>query len=172
MNTKNEMTTSEDTSALPVSYMDANASLAVTLARAEIDQQIATARALPRSIERAIKNIVTLSTLDEETAAECIYALPRGGKTIRGPSIRFAEIVASQWGNARVGSRVAPPARLRRGRNYGGGILAKRHPAFRKIAGDCDLIRTWTRGAEPIAGRGVKRPNRRGCGVAKLGSCV
>ena len=81
-------------------------SLAVSLARAEIDQQITTSRALPRSIQRAISNITTLATIDEETAAECIYALPRGGKTIRGPSIRFAEILASQWGNCRIGARV------------------------------------------------------------------
>lgn len=80
--------------------------LAISLARAEIDQQITTARAYPRSIERAVRNITTLATLDEETAQECIFALPRGGKPIVGPSIRFAEIIASQWGNCRVATRV------------------------------------------------------------------
>lgn len=81
-------------------------SLAVQLSRAEIDQQVATARAFPRSIERAVANIMTLATLDEATSAECIYALVRDGKTLRGPSVRFAEIVVSQWGNCRSGSRV------------------------------------------------------------------
>lgn len=95
----------ETNSSLPVGY-EVSGSLAVSLARAEIDQQIATSRALPRSVQRAISNITTLATLDEETAEECIYAVPRGGKTIRGPSIRFAEIMASQWGNCRVGARV------------------------------------------------------------------
>lgn len=85
---------------------DTHGSLAVALARAEIDQQITTARAMPRSIKRAVDNILTLSTLDEESAEECIYALPRGGKPIKGPSIRLAEITASQWGNCRVGARV------------------------------------------------------------------
>ena len=33
------------------------------------------------------------------------YALPRDGKTIEGPSARFAEIVASAWGNCRAGAR-------------------------------------------------------------------
>lgn len=80
-------------------------SMAVALSKAEIDQQISTARSYPRSIERAVKNILTLATLDEETAESCIYALPRGGKPIKGPSARFAEIVASQWGNCRVGAR-------------------------------------------------------------------
>lgn len=83
----------------------ADESMAVALSRAEIDQQISTARAYPRSIERAVKNILTLATLDEETAESCIYALPRGGKPIKGPSARFAEIVASQWGNCRIGGR-------------------------------------------------------------------
>lgn len=81
-------------------------SLAVSLAKADIDQQIATARAYPRSIDRAVKNIITLATLDEETAQECIFALPRGDKSIVGPSIRLAEIILSQWGNNRVATRV------------------------------------------------------------------
>jgi len=50
-------------------------SLAVSLARAEVDQQITTARAFPRSIARAVGNITTLATLDEKSAEECIYAM-------------------------------------------------------------------------------------------------
>lgn len=87
-------------------------SLAVALSRAEIDQQITTARALPRSIEKAVKGILTLATLDRESAMECVYALPRGGKPIKGPSIRLAEIIASQWGNCRVGARVVHVDRI------------------------------------------------------------
>lgn len=116
MNTQQIVTTSEnaDDYSLPAEYRAGNSSLAVSLARAEVDQQVATARALPRSIQRAVNNITTLATLDEETAAECIYAVPRGGKTIRGPSIRFAEILASQWGNCRVGSRVVHVDKIER----------------------------------------------------------
>ncbi|WP_276200615.1 hypothetical protein [Chelatococcus sp. XZ-Ab1] len=92
---------------LPVGYEGGGMqSLAVALSRAEVDTQIATARAMPRSIQRAVQNILTLATLDEETAEECIYALPRGGKPIKGPSVRLAEIIAGQWGNCRVGARV------------------------------------------------------------------
>lgn len=76
------------------------------IVRAEIDTQIATARAYPRSVDRAIKNILSLTTMDEETAEEAIYALPRGGKPIRGPSVRLAETVAQSWGNCRVDARV------------------------------------------------------------------
>lgn len=99
-------------SGLPTGYEGGNQSLAVSLARAEVDQQIATARAMPRSIDKAVKNIMTLSTLDEESAAECVYALPRGGKPIKGPSVRLAEIIASQWGNCRVGARVVHVDRI------------------------------------------------------------
>jgi len=81
-------------------------SLAIALSRAEIDQQITTARAYPRSIKKAVRHIIELATLDEQTAEECVYALPRGGKPIKGPSARLAEIVVSQWGNCRVSARV------------------------------------------------------------------
>jgi hypothetical protein len=97
----------ETSSGLPVGYEGPGVgSLAVSLARAEIDQQILTARAMPRSISRSVGNIMTLATLDEASAEECIYALPRAGKAIKGPSIRLAEIIASQYGNCRVGARV------------------------------------------------------------------
>lgn len=91
---------------MPIALAQADQSLAVAMSRVEIDHQITTARAYPRSIDRAIKNIATLTTLDEETAASCIYALPRGNKPVQGPSIRLAEVVAGQWGNCRVGTRV------------------------------------------------------------------
>lgn len=81
-------------------------SLAIGLARAEIDQQVATAKRYPRSIARAQRAIFELVTIDEESAKECNYALPRGGKPITGPSIRLAEIIASEYGNNRTGARV------------------------------------------------------------------
>ena len=81
--------------------------LSQALVQIETDQQTTTARQFPRSISKIVGNIMTLATLDEETAEECIYALPRDGKPIKGPSIRFAEIVFSQWGNCRVSTRIA-----------------------------------------------------------------
>ena len=91
---------------LPSGFLQGADLLAVALARAEVDQQVTTARAYPRSVTKALNNITQLATLDEETAAECMYALPRAGKNITGPSIRLAEIIASQWGNARCGTRI------------------------------------------------------------------
>jgi hypothetical protein len=83
--------------------VDAATSLAV--AKGEIDQQIATAKRYPRSIKQFVDAATELATLDEETAEECIYALPRDGKTVEGPSARFAEIIAYAWGNCRAGAR-------------------------------------------------------------------
>lgn len=70
--------------------------------RASIDIQIATAKRYPRSVDKAIKEALTLATLDEETAGSMFYALPRSGKTIEGPSARLAEIMAYSWGNLRA----------------------------------------------------------------------
>lgn len=76
------------------------------LARAELDQQVATAKAYPRSIAKFKAEALAMATLDQETAASCFYSLPRGGKAIEGPSIRLAEIVGSAWGNLNYGARV------------------------------------------------------------------
>ncbi|HMF29123.1 MAG TPA: hypothetical protein VKE42_10155, partial [Candidatus Cybelea sp.] len=77
--------------------------LVTTLAKAEIDAQVATARQFPRlKPDQLTRKITELATIDEQTAGECMYALPRGNKPIRGPSIRFAEIVAQCWGNNRT----------------------------------------------------------------------
>lgn len=87
-------------------------SMVGALVRAEIDTQVATAHAYPRSVSRVVKNVNSLVTISEEAAQECNYALPRGGKPITGPSVRLAEIVASQWGNCRVSARVVHVDRI------------------------------------------------------------
>ncbi len=76
------------------------------LNRSEIDVQIATAKAYPRSLESFKQEVLTIATLDQDTAAGCFYILKRGGKTIEGPSARLAEIVASAYGNIRVQTRI------------------------------------------------------------------
>jgi ribosome modulation factor len=81
-------------------------SLAQQLTKAEIDQQIATAHRFPRSRAVVARGILELATWSPEAAAECNYALPRGGKSLTGPSIRLAEIIAAEYGNCRVGARV------------------------------------------------------------------
>jgi hypothetical protein len=89
-------------------------SLAATLTKAEIDQQISTAHAFPRSPSAARDRMISLATMDDQMAEECIYSVPRGGKQIRGPSIRFAEIVLNSWGNVRCAARVTHEDRIER----------------------------------------------------------
>ena len=94
----------EDDEESGVEFVDPES--AMNLALAEINQQIATARRFPRITSRVQKAITDLATLDELTAEECMYSVPRAGKTIEGPSIRFAEIIQQCFGNNRVASRI------------------------------------------------------------------
>lgn len=89
-------------------------SLAATLTKAEIDQQTQMAHASPRSPSAARDRMISLATMDDQMAEECIYSVPRGGKQIRGPSIRFAEIVLNAWGNVRCAARVTHEDRIER----------------------------------------------------------
>lgn len=92
----------EDTN---VVVLDSGTALSA-LTRAEIDMQVATAHAYPRSLARFRKTAMEMATLDEETAATMFYCLPRGGKKIEGPSARLAEVVGTTWGNLRYGARI------------------------------------------------------------------
>jgi len=74
--------------------------------KAEIDMQIATAKAFPRDLRRCVDNSIVTVTLSEETAKSCGYELPRGGKKIRGKTVHLASIVAQNYGNLRAESRV------------------------------------------------------------------
>jgi hypothetical protein len=75
------------------------------LQKGEIDMQIATAKQYPRPMTKVMQTAMQLVTQDAETAEECIYALPRAGKIIEGPSVRFAEVLAHAYGNNRCGAR-------------------------------------------------------------------
>lgn len=86
--------------------MESSQPLAVLLQQAELNQAVTTAKAFPRRVPDVVRKIMELATIDEESAKESVYALPRGGKPIKGASIRFAEIVASMWGNCHTASRV------------------------------------------------------------------
>jgi len=78
----------------------------VSVISQEIDVQIATSKRYPRRKDQVIASAVMgRATLNADIAIECIYNLPRDGKTITGPSIRFAEIVRSCYGNIRVAAR-------------------------------------------------------------------
>ncbi len=74
--------------------------------RTEIDIAISTAKAYPRDLIKAKDEIFTLATASRETAESCFYALPRGNKTIEGPSIRLAEIINYCYGNINSATRI------------------------------------------------------------------
>jgi hypothetical protein len=84
--------------------------------RAEINQQISTAKRYPRSPEKFMKTALAMVSLDKDIAASCQYSLPRkerdkrtgkmATKLIQGPSVRLAEIIASCWGNLRIAGRI------------------------------------------------------------------
>lgn len=86
--------------------------------KAELDIQITTAKAFPRSIKIFLEKAESLVSINEEIAALCCYAyirkeklIDRGtisfkDKIIEGPSVRLAEIICSTYGNIRSGARV------------------------------------------------------------------
>lgn len=90
---------------MEVQVIQSEAALSL-ITKAEIDMQISTAKAFPRSIKTFMEKAESMATISEAVAESCNYALPRGGKTISGPSVRLAEIVCSAYGNIRAGARV------------------------------------------------------------------
>lgn len=77
----------------------------------EIDTQISTAKRFPRDVHRALAATRDMAALTQDVAGECYYRLERRGRNgqrtvIQGPSARFAEILASNWGNCRIGARL------------------------------------------------------------------
>jgi hypothetical protein len=78
-----------------------------SITRGEVDTQIATAHKYPRSMATFKRRATEMATLDEETAASCIYSRPvGGGKFAEGLSVRTAEIVGACYGNLRVGAMI------------------------------------------------------------------
>lgn len=78
----------------------------IALEKVSIDTQIATAKQYPRDLGRFFDRLKQLATSNEDIAKSCFYVLPRAGKQISGPSVRFAEIVALNYGNLRIRSRI------------------------------------------------------------------
>ena len=67
---------------------------------------VETAKAHPRSVEAFRKSLYELATMDETSAQSMYYQLRRKGRTIEGPSVRFAEMVLYAFGNIQVFGRV------------------------------------------------------------------
>lgn len=74
--------------------------------KSEIDVQVSTAKAYPRSISDFLKKAESMAITNEDVASSCTYSVPRGGKDLDGPSVRLAEICCTCYGNIRSGARV------------------------------------------------------------------
>ncbi len=101
-----EEITKEEQHSYEVTDLQVKGGALATITKAEIDVQISTAHAYPRSLTAFHKKAMTMLMMNQEIADECFYVIPRGGKTIEGPSVRLAEIVAASYGNIRSGARV------------------------------------------------------------------
>ena len=88
----------------PLNALEQSA-LAVDLAAVEIDRLIATAHRFPRNLEVVRDQLDQIVCFDEASADNAVYALPRAGKAIVGPSIGFANALAGAYGNCWDDSR-------------------------------------------------------------------
>jgi hypothetical protein len=71
---------------------------------AEVQAAVMMAKRYPRDQFTAFNKIMT--DCERKGLAEgAVYAYPRGGQTVSGPSIRLAEAIARQWGNLDCGIR-------------------------------------------------------------------
>lgn len=94
--------TTEELTIMPLEGVE----LQILRDKASIDIQVSTAHAFPRNVASCINEALTMATIDEETAMTCGYSLPRGGKSITGPSVHLAKILIQSWGNFRGESKV------------------------------------------------------------------
>jgi hypothetical protein len=74
--------------------------------RTEIESAYVYAKHNPRSEAQFMRKTLDLCTINEEVASECMFAVPRAGKMIEGPSARFAEIIFSVYKNCQVKARI------------------------------------------------------------------
>jgi len=71
---------------------------------AETQATMIIAQRFPRDQQKAMDRIVQACTRPQ-LADVAIYAYPRGGTQVTGPSIRLAEAIAQNWGNLQFGIR-------------------------------------------------------------------
>lgn len=82
----------------PAQERGAGAMVQADRAQQEIQAAMTVAAAKPRDAMRAMDRI--LQDCSRPTVAEIgLYAYPKGGETVSGPSIRLAELIAQRWGN-------------------------------------------------------------------------
>jgi hypothetical protein len=65
---------------------------------ARVKLQFYVAKTHPRDVNARLAEIKKLCAIPE-VASDSEYSFPRGGQTVRGPNIRLAELIASNWHN-------------------------------------------------------------------------
>lgn len=73
--------------------------------KAALEVLIETAKKYPRDLAAVVRNSTFVATIDVETAKSCIYTIVKG-KTITGPSVNLARIIAQNFKNLRVENKV------------------------------------------------------------------
>jgi len=71
---------------------------------AEIKAAVVSARSCPRDVIGARDRIIA-DCRRPSLAEAAVYAFPRGGETVTGPSIVLATAIAARWGNMQCGTR-------------------------------------------------------------------
>lgn len=69
---------------------------------AQVQAAMTIAKRFPRDPQEAFTRIQKTCQIGA-VAEDAEYSFPRGGKTVRGPSIRLAEVIAGAWGNIDYG---------------------------------------------------------------------
>ncbi|MFA5906800.1 MAG: hypothetical protein WC836_22915, partial [Desulfobacula sp.] len=75
------------------------------------ESQVEMAHKYPRNVRRAMENSIAIVSMSIESAKVCSYSLPRKDSKgndiqIKGPSVHLARILAQNWGNMKVASRI------------------------------------------------------------------
>jgi hypothetical protein len=70
----------------------------------EVQARLIMARKLPRDQMKSFSNIIN-ACKRPGLAEDAMYAYPKGGELVTGPSIRLAEVLAQNWGNIDFGIR-------------------------------------------------------------------
>lgn len=80
----------------------AAASMMISRQAQEVQAAMIVAKRFPRDEKAAADRILAACTRPS-LAEDAVYEYPRGGKTVTGPSIRLAEVLAQNWGNIDFG---------------------------------------------------------------------
>ncbi len=88
----------------PVKQVSSMTEVAESRATAEVQAAYVIAKRFPRNQMECYANIME-SCKRPFLAEQAMYAYPRGGTLVEGPSIRLAEVLAQSWGNIDSGIR-------------------------------------------------------------------